>query len=345
MCAKRGIAPIHEAALRRNVAGTKWLLSNGAAVDSKTEIGFTALHFAVQSRSLPLAQLLIEHKANPAAASDQGTPTEMAKTIDDALYKYLAAIKPPPPSGSPLTAPVRPHRLTPPRTNSSATFQTQVETESFDEDPDDDDELIYSREDDEKEEVLPLSQRRLSRIPSNFNSRGFSVMFSKSPIPPSTPVRAPQAKPSGPPMGGPPRKLASSSGPLLAKRGGAPGNGPNIRTPPRSNTGLTPPPQAPLPAKSPPMAPPRGGSNRGLPRPGSGPIKTPGQPPMAPPRGGSARGGNRGRGTGPNPAPRAQPAQQSPPPSVQLTNFCTNCGAQRMAQFKFCGQCGHKFEV
>lgn len=152
LVANRGIAPIHEGTLRGNSIGVKWLIDNGSKVNNLTTIGFTPLHFAVQSKSMDVCKLLVKYNANPALKSQAGSAIEMAKNIDNSIFQYLSSV---PAVSTPPRRPDRPkitsHRFTP--TSAPSRFE-----ESNDEE-DDNSEVIYTIDDqDDDEEDVPGSK-------------------------------------------------------------------------------------------------------------------------------------------------------------------------------------------
>lgn len=151
--ATRGITPLHEACLRGNAIGVKWLVESGAKIASASDIGFAPLHFAVQGKSLEVIKLLIENGANPAQPSEGGTPLSMAKDIDADIHRYLSTV-PIPKSGIPPSRPPRRSNLlsTTHRTSSIGDSEDMSTPEE-----DDEEEVIYSLDEQEDEEDVPGS--------------------------------------------------------------------------------------------------------------------------------------------------------------------------------------------
>lgn len=155
----RGILPIHEGCMCGNVEGVRWLISHHAKVNVPAKIGFSALHFAVQSKSLDMVKLLVDAKANLSAPSESGTPLEMAKSIDSSIYNYLLSLS----SGQRPSGPASPSfnqqrfqnkpPQQPTRRPPNQTFTVQNTKEAGD-----DDEIIYAKDDDDDDDVVPGSK-------------------------------------------------------------------------------------------------------------------------------------------------------------------------------------------
>src|SRR6266550_2355171 len=64
-----GSTPLHSAAARGEMAVAKFLLTNGADVDSKDTQGFTPLHNAARFDQKPMVELLLAHHAEVSAKS------------------------------------------------------------------------------------------------------------------------------------------------------------------------------------------------------------------------------------------------------------------------------------
>lgn len=198
--ASRGITPVHEATLRGNIVGVRWILANGGKVNIPTEIGFTPLHFAVQSKSMEVIKLLVESGANPTLNSQAGSPLDMAKGMDQSIYQFLLSA-PIPKEGS------KPAR--PPRRITSSSHRLNSTPKAVDmsviDDEEEEEDVIYTLNDQEDEEdvpgstneVIPLAQRRRSTI-YNINTRpSYSVIFKKPPVGSVVP---PKVLPKTPPV-------------------------------------------------------------------------------------------------------------------------------------------------
>lgn len=427
--ASRGITPLHEAALRGNVDGCRWLIEQGAKINIASAIGMNALHFAVQAKSLEVTKLLVEAGCNlHQKAEAGGTPVEMAKTIDQNIYNYLNSIpstsqpiQPPPRNNLPrasgvVSRPPSTKPVPPSRAPSSPAVETATKEEE-----DEDDEVIYSKDDEDDDEqvpgsntaVLPLAQRRRTMLNTE-RAATFSVIFTKPPIGAGVASRGGMGPdhsgrgrggPPGPGRGAPMNKPPPPNRNLSMSNAGAPSPAP--RPPPvaRANSTSTalnrppsdpnvpqrtsfrgpppahdsPPLQKPAEQRSPnpprpptaqptqqgvPQAPPAPRGRGVPPGPGHHPSPHRGHPggggPSAqqghtaspigcderPQRGGSFRGRSPALQT--KSAPVAPPPQTQPPPAAAGgggtgTNFCIECGTKRVAGFKFCGECGHKF--
>lgn len=66
---KAGYTPLHVAAHFGQAAMVRFLLSNGASVDSSTSAGYTPLHQAAQQGHTLVINLLLEGKAQPNATT------------------------------------------------------------------------------------------------------------------------------------------------------------------------------------------------------------------------------------------------------------------------------------
>ena len=72
--------PLHAALAGRSHGATARLLAAGAEVDARQEGGYTALHEASLLGDADLVQMLLDHGADPGAATDDGrTPAAMAR--------------------------------------------------------------------------------------------------------------------------------------------------------------------------------------------------------------------------------------------------------------------------
>ena len=194
--ASRGITPLHEAALRGNVDGCRWLIEQGAKINIASAIGMNALHFAVQAKSLEVTKLLVEAGCSATQKAESGgTPVEMAKTIDPSIYNYLNSlpsnpqpIQPPPRNNPPRNSSMGRPPSTKPVPPSRAPPSPSLETATKEEE-DDEDEVIYSKDDEDDDEqvpgstsaVIPLAQRRRTMLNIE-RAATFSVIFTKPPI-------------------------------------------------------------------------------------------------------------------------------------------------------------------
>lgn len=165
--ASRGITPLHEATLRGNLIGVKWLIDNGVKINIISGSGFSPLHFAVQSKSLEVVKLLVENNANPGVSSSSGTPTEMAKDVDSQIYSYLSSV--PAPQGgykenqNRNRVPARPARKITSASHRLANSKSSEELASPDDD--DEEEVIYTLEDQDEDEEEDVPGSRSAVIP------------------------------------------------------------------------------------------------------------------------------------------------------------------------------------
>ena len=68
----RGCTPIHLAAESGNAPVLEYLLSRGGEVDSKSNDGQTALHFAAKGRHEECVKVLIKNMADPLVRDAEG---------------------------------------------------------------------------------------------------------------------------------------------------------------------------------------------------------------------------------------------------------------------------------
>ncbi len=74
-----GRTPLHQAAFLGHAALVKWLVSQGAHVNAKTQHGWTPLFYAIAPLDESIGLLLLEHGADPCVRNDtQDTPLHFA---------------------------------------------------------------------------------------------------------------------------------------------------------------------------------------------------------------------------------------------------------------------------
>ena len=79
-----GWTPLIWAVSSHEIAAVKFLLAQGAAVDQQATGGWSALHYAADSRNAPLVDILLAAKANAFLPGDNNeTPGELARRSGD----------------------------------------------------------------------------------------------------------------------------------------------------------------------------------------------------------------------------------------------------------------------
>ena len=83
-----GFRPLHAAAEVGSVPGIRHLLTRGVSLEAPTKRGLTPLHIACALGHLEAARELVSQGADPSAASDLGTPLEVARRegSDDVVH-------------------------------------------------------------------------------------------------------------------------------------------------------------------------------------------------------------------------------------------------------------------
>jgi len=84
------VMPLHSAASARNLEAARVLLKHGAAVNARQEGGWAPLHAAAQNGDRAMVELLLQFKADPRQANDDGkTPAAVAR---EKGYAEIAAL-------------------------------------------------------------------------------------------------------------------------------------------------------------------------------------------------------------------------------------------------------------
>ncbi len=86
------VTPLHSAASARNLEAARALLNQGASVNARQQAGWTPIHSAAQNGDRAMLELLLQHGADPIATNDQGkTPAAVAR---EAGHDDLASLLP-----------------------------------------------------------------------------------------------------------------------------------------------------------------------------------------------------------------------------------------------------------
>eukprot|EP00339_Tiarina_fusa_P008981 CAMPEP_0117081440 /NCGR_PEP_ID=MMETSP0472-20121206/57397_1 /TAXON_ID=693140 ORGANISM="Tiarina fusus, Strain LIS" /NCGR_SAMPLE_ID=MMETSP0472 /ASSEMBLY_ACC=CAM_ASM_000603 /LENGTH=795 /DNA_ID=CAMNT_0004809365 /DNA_START=77 /DNA_END=2460 /DNA_ORIENTATION=- len=79
---KHGESALHQSCLRGNVTAVKFLLKNRAQINILNKIGETPLHYAVRASQKEIIQLLLEYGADTSLKSEEGTPFDIASSLE-----------------------------------------------------------------------------------------------------------------------------------------------------------------------------------------------------------------------------------------------------------------------
>lgn len=86
-----GWTPLIWAVSANEIPAVIFLLAEGAAVDQQATGGWSALHYAADSRNAPMVDVLLAHKANAFLPADNNeTPAELARRSgDEKLARHI----------------------------------------------------------------------------------------------------------------------------------------------------------------------------------------------------------------------------------------------------------------
>ena len=74
------VMPLHSAASARNLETARLLLEHGAPVNARQQGGWAAIHAAAENGDRVMVDLLLQHRADPELANDEGkTAAEVAR--------------------------------------------------------------------------------------------------------------------------------------------------------------------------------------------------------------------------------------------------------------------------
>jgi len=79
---KHGESALHQSCLRGNITVVKFLLKNKAQINILNKIGETPLHYAVRASQKEIVQILLESGADASIKSEDGTPFQLATSLE-----------------------------------------------------------------------------------------------------------------------------------------------------------------------------------------------------------------------------------------------------------------------